>query len=87
MSLISFARAVRQRFRTPSVDNDQWKSLAVSLALGVAGGSLFQLTGMPLAWMLGPLVANLLGAMAGLTLAVPERLRSLFLGVLGRENA
>lgn len=83
MSLISFARAVRQRFRTPSVDNDQWKSLAVSLALGVAGGSLFQLTGMPLAWMLGPLVANLLGAMAGLTLAVPERLRSLFLGVLG----
>lgn len=57
--------------------------LCVSLTLGLAGGGLFQLTGMPLAWMLGPLVANLLGAMAGLTLAVPEWLRGLFLGVLG----
>ncbi|WP_288988362.1 AbrB family transcriptional regulator, partial [uncultured Cobetia sp.] len=59
------------------------RPLLTSLALGVVGGWLFQLTGMPLAWMLGPLVANLLGAMAGLKLGVPDRLRNLFLGVLG----
>ena len=59
------------------------RPLLTSLALGVVGGWLFQLTGMPLAWMLGPLVANLLGAMAGLRLGVPDRLRNLFLGVLG----
>lgn len=57
--------------------------LGKSLALGLIGGGVFQLSGMPLAWMLGPLVANLLGAMAGLALAVPDRLRSLFIGVLG----
>ncbi|WP_348983944.1 AbrB family transcriptional regulator [Cobetia sp. 1CM21F] len=59
------------------------RPLLTSLALGGVGGWLFQLTGMPLAWMLGPLVANLLGAMAGLKLGVPDRMRNLFLGVLG----
>ncbi|AMD01687.1 AbrB family transcriptional regulator [Halomonas chromatireducens] len=58
-------------------------ALARSLGIGALGGLLFQLTGLPLAWMLGPLVANLLLSARGVDVRVPEGLREAFLGVLG----
>ncbi|MCE9680841.1 AbrB family transcriptional regulator [Halomonas alkalisoli] len=54
-----------------------------SLGIGALGGLLFQLTGLPLAWMLGPLVANLLVSARGVDVRIPEGLREAFLGVLG----
>lgn len=54
-----------------------------SLGAGAAGGLIFQLTGLPLAWMLGPLVANLVLSARGVDVRIPERLREAFLGVLG----
>ncbi|MHC8288052.1 AbrB family transcriptional regulator [Pseudomonas sp. XS1P51] len=54
-----------------------------SLAIGALGGALFGALSMPLAWMLGPLIANLIAAVAGVRVAVPNRLREYFLGVLG----
>nr|WP_242597221.1 AbrB family transcriptional regulator [Halomonas sulfidoxydans] len=59
------------------------KALARSLGIGALGGVVFQLIGMPLAWMLGPLVANLVVSARGVDVGVPEPLREVFLGVLG----
>ncbi len=58
-------------------------ALAKSLGVGAVGGGLFQFMGLPLAWMLGPLVANILMSARGMEVAIPERLREAFLGVLG----
>lgn len=65
------------------MDRSRWLALGRSLVGGAVGGSVFSLTGLPLAWMLGPLVANLLLASRGVDVAVPERLRGVFLGVMG----
>lgn len=59
------------------------KALAISLSVGAVGGTLFQLTGLPLAWMLGPLIANLLASSQGVKVSVPEPLRNVFLAVMG----
>ena len=59
------------------------KALVLSLSVGAAGGVLFHITGLPLAWMLGPLVANLLVSAKGVKVEVPESLRSVFLAVMG----
>ncbi|WP_235040011.1 AbrB family transcriptional regulator [Vreelandella profundi] len=59
------------------------KGLAASLAVGAVGGIAFQLTGLPLAWMLGPLIANLLVSSQGVKVAVPEPIRNVFLAIMG----
>lgn len=59
------------------------KGLLTSLTIGAIGGTFFQLTGLPLAWMLGPLIANLLVLSQGINVVVPERLRNIFLAVMG----
>lgn len=59
------------------------KALAISLTVGAVGGTLFQLSGLPLAWMLGPLIANLVISSQGVKVAVPEPLRNVFLAVMG----
>ncbi len=59
------------------------KALAKSLAIGAVGGALFELSGLPLAWMLGPMIANLLASSRGVDVAVPEPLRNVFLAVMG----
>ncbi|WP_148254329.1 AbrB family transcriptional regulator [Aidingimonas lacisalsi] len=58
-------------------------ALLKALAVGGVGGVIFDQTGLPLAWMLGPLVANLIVSARGVDVRVPERLREVFLGVLG----
>ncbi|WP_165856278.1 AbrB family transcriptional regulator [Marinobacter sp. JSM 1782161] len=57
--------------------------LIKSLSIGALGGALFDLLGLPLAWMLGPLVTNLIASISTVQVAVPENLRLVFLGVLG----
>lgn len=58
-------------------------SLVKALGIGAVGGVAFQVLGLPLPWMLGPLSANLVASARGIDVAVPERLREAFLGVLG----
>ncbi len=65
------------------MDRREGTALARSLAIGAVGGGIFQLIGMPLAWMLGPLAANLVVSARGVDVRVPEPLRETFLGVLG----
>lgn len=59
------------------------KGLVTSLSVGAIGGALFQLAGLPLAWMLGPLTGNLLVSSQGLNVIIPEPLRNVFLAVMG----
>lgn len=59
------------------------KALTISLTVGAVGGTLFQLSGLPLAWMLGPLIANLVASSRGVKVEVPEPLRNVFLAVMG----
>ncbi len=54
-----------------------------TLAIGFAGGLLFHWLGLPLAWMLGPLLFNLGFALAGTPVGIKPKLRGIFLGALG----
>ncbi|GHB17136.1 AbrB family transcriptional regulator [Salinicola rhizosphaerae] len=61
----------------------QSRSIVLSLAIGAIGGVGFSALNLPLAWMLGPLVVNLIAAMRGVQVRIPESFRQFFLGVLG----
>lgn len=54
-----------------------------TLWVGLLGGLVFHWLQIPLAWMLGPLIANLLVSLAGLPVGIRPRLRGWFLGSLG----
>lgn len=57
--------------------------IAITLAVGGAGGWVFARLGTPLPWMLGALAATMTGSMLGLPLAVPQLFRRLWIIVLG----
>jgi membrane AbrB-like protein len=59
------------------------RGLASALAIGGLGGLLAARAGLPLAWMLGPMLATMLASVAGLPLAVPASLRGPTVAVLG----
>jgi membrane AbrB-like protein len=60
-----------------------YRALAVALGLGAAGGAVFAWFALPLAWMIGAMVATCAAAVAGLRVAVPKGLRVGFIMVLG----
>ena len=57
--------------------------LGLALAIGALRGLLFLAAGLPLAWMLGPMLATMIASLAGLPLAVPAALRGPTIAVLG----
>ena len=57
--------------------------LAAALTIGGAGGALFAYLQLPLAWLLGALAATTIASMAGLRMAVPDRLRRPMIALLG----
>ncbi len=54
-----------------------------ALLVGIIGGTLFHALGLPLAWMLGPLAANLVAQAIRVRVAIPNRLRAASHVVLG----
>lgn len=52
-------------------------------AVGLVGGSVANALGVPLAWMLGPLVATAIASLCGLRTAVPKQLRAAARGCVG----
>ncbi len=56
---------------------------ARSLLIGLAGGVVAAVLGMPLAWMLGSLIAAMLVSLGGIEVSVSKPLRSLSRGVVG----
>lgn len=56
---------------------------SVSLAVGIAGGAVFYELGMPLPFMLGPMLACMLASLAGLPLGTPGFVRPPMSAVIG----
>jgi hypothetical protein len=54
-----------------------------ALGLAVIGGSLATLVGLPLPWMLGPMIVTAVAALAGAPVAGPRTLRPVVIPVLG----
>jgi uncharacterized protein len=57
--------------------------LSKALAIGTVGGVSFFALKMPLAWMMGAMVVTTIAALAGVSLHVPGRLRSVMVAILG----
>jgi len=54
-----------------------------SLAIGLAGGIVANAIDFPLAWMLGPMVANLIASLLRVKVALPMNVRSVMLAIIG----
>ncbi|MCB9946265.1 MAG: AbrB family transcriptional regulator [Rhodospirillaceae bacterium] len=64
----------------------RWQGLAAqgtALALGTAGGALLYTFQLPLAWMIGSMLATAIAAIAGMRVRVPRAMRSGMIMVLG----
>ncbi|MDX2222180.1 MAG: AbrB family transcriptional regulator [Rhodospirillaceae bacterium] len=57
--------------------------IALSLALGAAGGAVFALLQVPLAWMLGPMIVNIAASVRGWPVLIPHAGRVAVLCVVG----
>ena len=59
------------------------RSLALALSIGGAGGAVFFALSLPLAWMLGAMVAVTAISLGGLRMVVPGQFRAIFAATLG----
>lgn len=57
--------------------------LAFALGLGLAGGFMADGIGVPLAWMIGPMVFVAVAAISGVPVCVPNQLRTVMVAILG----
>lgn len=64
-------------------DRSLWMRVAETLAIGVAGGGLLELAGMPAGWLCGSMIAVIVAVFAGRPLKIPDRLRSVAFILLG----
>ncbi|NIA69580.1 AbrB family transcriptional regulator [Pelagibius litoralis] len=60
-----------------------WQKILLALAIGTAGGWLANSLQIPLAWMIGAMLATTVAAMAGLPIALPMVYRTAMVAVLG----
>ncbi len=61
----------------------EWRPLGTAIGVGAIGGFVFSQLGLPLAWMLGAMVATTVASLAGVRMNVPNRFRTLFVAILG----
>jgi membrane AbrB-like protein len=57
--------------------------LVLALGIGAAGGAVFQYFHLPLAWMVGAMLATTFGSVAGIRMQVPKRLHNAMLAIIG----
>ena len=57
--------------------------LGRTLVIGAAGGAVFAWLNLPLAWMLGAMVATTAASLGGATLHVPAPMRSIMVAIIG----
>lgn len=67
------------------MDGRRLVRLALSSTIAAAGGGLAALIGLPVAWLLGSVIATLAATMAGLDTRLPNGLRNLTFIVLGMQ--
>jgi len=63
--------------------NGPWPPRILALLLGIGGGYLFHVLGLPLAWLLGALSACLIATVAGVELRGPGKAAPAFRAILG----
>ncbi len=61
----------------------RWPGLVLALVLGTLGGALASLIGVPLPWMLGPMLACAVACLSGVSLIGPVGARPVVVPVLG----
>ena len=57
--------------------------IALSLGIGAMGGAVFSVLAVPLAWMLGPMVVNIVASVRGVPVLVPHGVRVVMLCIIG----
>lgn len=62
---------------------EAWRLIFTALAIGTAGGCLFDASRLPLPWMMGAMVATTVASMAGVAQAIPAWSRPPTIAVLG----
>ena len=67
----------------PATALERLKPAVLAVAVAGAGGAVCAALGMPLAWMIGAMLATWVGAISGLTLRIPDLLRTIWIIVLG----
>ena len=67
----------------PPLSRPGLKPIALSLGIGAVGGGLFSLLHIPLAWMLGPMIFNIVASVRGVPVLIPHQGRVAVLCVLG----
>ncbi|MCC9622878.1 AbrB family transcriptional regulator [Thalassospira sp. MA62] len=60
-----------------------FKRLATGLGVGFIGGLISHLINMPLAWMMGPMLATFIASLLRVPMGIPMEFRSVILGVIG----
>ncbi|MEM8629727.1 MAG: AbrB family transcriptional regulator [Pseudomonadota bacterium] len=69
---------------SPSISRfDRLKRYGAALGLGVLSGWLASLAGLPLPWMLGPMIGNTVAALAGAPTLGPLALRPIVIPIIG----
>ncbi|MEQ8509623.1 MAG: AbrB family transcriptional regulator [Rhodospirillaceae bacterium] len=59
------------------------RNIALSIALGIAGGWVFYSLSLPLPWMLGAMAATCVAAVLGLPMVISKYLRHIMIAVIG----
>lgn len=67
----------------PPLTRDGLKPIVLSLGVGAVGGAVFAVMGVPLAWMLGPMVVNIVASVRGVPVLVPHGVRVVTLCIIG----
>lgn len=60
-----------------------FKKLSIAFGIGLGGGLIAHSINMPLAWMMGPMLATFVASLMRVPMGVPMQFRSAILGVIG----
>ncbi|MEQ9348732.1 MAG: AbrB family transcriptional regulator [Thalassospira sp.] len=60
-----------------------FQNLSIALGIGLVGGLIAHSINMPLAWMMGPMLATFVASLLRVPMGVPMQFRSVILGVIG----
>ncbi len=60
-----------------------FRRMLLALTIGALGGTLFYLLSLPLAWMLGAMIAVMVAALSGAPVVMPNKVRGVFVTAIG----
>jgi membrane AbrB-like protein len=82
-SFSSASNEPREPESQPPLERAGFKPIALSLGVGAVGGAVFSALSVPLAWMLGPMIVNIVASVRGVPVLVPHSARAATLCIVG----